>query len=232
MLRDKFLSAILSMVFLLGFPFCACGGANQSRISAESQVEEFVKQVYGETEIEVTFNLPRQLRGDALIRNISFSKVPDLSGDGICLLCVESKTGTETNVYVPFKVLVKRPLYSLRSAMKKGDILRLSDVTSKPTFLAGGRKGYPRSIEDVVGKSVKRDMAVGEIVTLQVLEDHLVVLKGEVVNMTVENARLLIQAKGTALEKGKMGDFIRIRSASGREIIGRVTGSSSVTVQF
>ena len=116
--------------------------------------------------------------------------------------------------------------------MKKGDILRLSDVTSKPTFLAGGRKGYPRSIEDVVGKSVKRDMAVGEIVTLQVLEDHLVVLKGEVVNMTVENARLLIQAKGTALEKGKMGDFIRIRSASGREIIGRVTGSSSVTVQF
>jgi flagella basal body P-ring formation protein FlgA len=232
MSKDKILLTFLSAIVFLWLPLCVCGAVSQPRFSVESQLTEFVKQIYGDAETEVTFNLPQQLRGDALARNISFSKVPDLSGDGICLVSVESKGGVETNVYVPFKVLAKRPLYSLKSSMTKGDVLRYSDVTSKQTFLAGGRKGYPRSLEDVVGKSLKRDMAAGEIVTLQVLEDHVAVLKGEVVNMTLENARLLVQAKGTALEKGKMGEVIRIKSASGREIKGRVTGSNSVTVQF
>jgi flagella basal body P-ring formation protein FlgA len=50
--------------------------------------------------------------------------------------------------------------------------------------------------------------------------------------MTVENERLLVQAKGVALDKGRMGDLVRIKSASGKEVIGRVNGNDSVIVEF
>jgi flagella basal body P-ring formation protein FlgA len=233
MLRDKVLFIIfLAMAVALSHPCESLAVASQLRSPVEGQLTEFVKQIYGDIETDVNFNLPSQLRGDPRIRNISFSKVPDLSGDGICLVCAESKSGTEVNVYVPFKVLVKRSLYSLKSNMKKGDVLRSSDLTTKQTYVTGGRNGYPQSIDDVLGKSLKKEMVAGEIITTQALEDHVAVLKGEVVSMTVENNRLLVQAKGIALEKGKMGDIIRVKSSSGREVIGRITASNSVIVQF
>jgi len=64
------------------------------------------------------------------------------------------------------------------------------------------------------------------------LEEQLVLAKGEIVNMTLESKKLLVQAKGVALEKGKMGDTVRVRSASGKEVIGKVTGSNSISVEF
>jgi flagella basal body P-ring formation protein FlgA len=70
------------------------------------------------------------------------------------------------------------------------------------------------------------------VITLKVLEDPTAIQKGEVVNITAQNRRLLVQGKGTALEKGKMGDVVRVKSTSGKEIAGKVTGSNTVSVEF
>jgi flagella basal body P-ring formation protein FlgA len=43
---------------------------------------------------------------------------------------------------------------------------------------------------------------------------------------------LVVQGKGTALEKGKVGDLVRVKSPSGKEVIGKVTGNDTVAVEF
>jgi flagella basal body P-ring formation protein FlgA len=58
------------------------------------------------------------------------------------------------------------------------------------------------------------------------------VARGEVVNMTVENSRIVVHAKGIAMEKGGIGDLVKVKSSSGKEIVGRVTGSNSISIQF
>jgi flagellar basal body P-ring formation protein FlgA len=227
MSRDKLISLIFAAMVLLG-----CSVTSFAATTVEEQLSSFVQQMYGNTEIQVSFNIPPQIRDKARVKNISFSKIPDGFGDGVCLVTAETRNGSEIAVYVPFKVQVRRTLYVLKNNMKKGDILRPADLTAKQTFFSGGRNFYPLSVDDVVGKSMKKDTVAGEIITLQVLEEQIAVARGEVVNMTVESSKLIVQAKGTAMEKGKMGDLIRVKSVSGKEVIGRVTGNNSITVQF
>ncbi len=199
----------------------------------ENEIVKFVKKLYGESDIQVTFNhLPEHIRAVKRIRNISFSKVPDATGDGICLVGLEGQGGNDTNVYVPFNVQIKRALYSVKHNIKKGETIRLEDIITRHAYLQSSVANYPVGVEEVAGKAARRDLFSGQIITKQMLEEQFVVTKGEAVNMTVESRTLLVQAKGIAMEKGGIGDLVRVKSASGREIVGRVTGNNSVSIEF
>ena len=201
--------------------------------SAQGEIKDFIKQIYADSEVQVVFSqLPLGLKDKVALKNISFAKVPDPTGDGVCLVGIEGKNGAESSVYVPFKVLVKRTLYMLKRDIAKGEAIHLIDLAVKETYLNGSGGAYPEKIEDVLTKTAKKEIHAGEIITKQLLEDQMAVQKGETVNMTVENKRLLVQAKGVALEKGRMGDLVRVKSASGKEVIGKVNGNDSVIVEF
>lgn len=207
--------------------------ANAAKMSPEEEMTAFVRTMYPGDRIQVVFSqLPARFKEGVKIKNVSFSKVPNASGDGICLVGIEGRNGAESSVYVPFKVLVERTLFATRHNIRKGETLSLADLAEKPTYLRGSAAPYPDCIEDVVGKAAKKDLPPGEIITRQVLEEQVTISKGENVSIVFEDKRIIVQAKGTALEKGKMGDVIRIKSTSGREVMGRVTGETSVSVGF
>lgn len=200
---------------------------------AESEIKDFIKQIYAGSEVQVVFSqLPQCLKDKPKLKSISFAKVPDPSGDGVCLVGIEGKNGAESSVYVPFKVLVKRKLYMARRDIAKGEAIHLVDLAIKETYLNGSGGAYPEKAEDMLSKTAKKEIPAGEIITKQLLEDQMTVQKGETVTMTLENERLLVQAKGVALDKGRIGDLVRIKSASGKEVIGRVNGNDSVIVEF
>ncbi len=201
--------------------------------TAEAEIKNFIKQIYADNEIQVIFSqLPPCLKEKTRLKNISFARVPDPSGDGICLVGIEGKGGMDSSVYVPFKVLVKRTLYMAKRDILKGEAIHLIDLAVKETYLNGSGGAYPEKAEDMLGKTAKKEIHAGEIVTKQLLEDQMTVQKGETVNMIVENKRLLVRAKGVAIEKGRMGDLVRIKCASGKEVVGRVNGNDSVIVEF
>ena len=189
----------------------------------ESEVSRFVQHMYG---------VPHQAKGEVSVKTLGFTKVPDANGDGVCLAGIEGRTGVETNVYVPFRVLVKKKLYMAKHHLTKGEAIRLADLDEKESFLNGVGADYPACVEEIVGKTAKKEIPAGEIVTSQFLEKAMAVQKGETVNMRAESNRLVVQWKGTALEKGKVGDLVKVRSPSGKEVIGKVTGNNTVAVEF
>jgi flagella basal body P-ring formation protein FlgA len=211
---------------------CVSGGIAFADTN-EDTIADFVQKIYGDNEVQVTFSrLPQLIRDNARIKNISFAKVPDVMGDGICLVAVEGHNGSCRNLYVPFKVQAKRTLYTLKHNVKKGDAISIDDIAAKETFLQGGLSVYPSEARDIVGKVAKKELMAGEVITNQILEELVMVAKGETICMTVEKKNLFVQGKGVALEKGKLGDVIRVKSLSGREVIARVTGNGSVSVEF
>jgi flagella basal body P-ring formation protein FlgA len=199
----------------------------------EAEIKDFIKQIYADSEIQIVFaQLPPVLKNSVSLRNISFAKVPDPTGDGVCLVGIEGKNGAESSVYVPFKVLVKRTLYMAKRDIAKGEAIHLIDLAVKETYLNGSGGAYPEKVEAVLSKTAKKEIHAGEVITKQHLEDEVAVRKGETVSMTVENESLLVQAKGVALEKGRIGDLVRVKSSSGKEVIGKVNGNDSVIVEF
>ena len=199
----------------------------------ESEITGFVHRVYAGNDIRITFSsLPQQARGEVKVTSLGFTKVPDVNGDGICLAGIEGRTGVQSNIYVPFKVLIKKKLYIARCDIPKGGAVHRADLDERESFLNGAGADYPSGIEEILTKTAKKEIPAGEIVINQLLESPVAVQKGELVNIRAENSRLVVEGKGTALDKGKVGDVVRVKSLSGKEVLGRITGNNVVAVDF
>lgn len=224
-----FLLSALSSPLSAGFAFAL----DQSVI--EEKLARFVKQIYNEDDdVRVKFNpITISRNGRTKVKNISFLEMPDANGAGICSLEVEQNGGRTRSIQVPFKVFAKRKIFMLRHPGKQGDTIRKADVTVKEVYLTGRNNEYPAAIEEVAGMVLKRDIASNTVITKQVLEDRIALQRGDLVNIVVENKRFFVQTKGKAIDKGRIGDTVRVKNvASGREIAGKVAGSNTVVVQF
>jgi flagellar basal body P-ring formation protein FlgA len=228
MSEDSLKRLLVAFVFLL----LLLPAVAQAGKGVEGDVTDLVKGMYQDQEIRIVLgSVPPRLKEQTTVVSVSFKKVPDANGDGICLVILQGKNGLESSAYVPFKVLVKRKLYTAKRNIEKGDVLHLSDLSEKQAYLTGSSAMYPDRVEDVTGRVAKKEIPAGEVVTRQVLEDRVVVSKGDVVSLTAENGGMLVQAKGTAMEKGRMGDTIRVKGTSGKEVLGRVVGNNNVAVE-
>jgi flagella basal body P-ring formation protein FlgA len=222
--------SLLTMNFLLFTISCVFAAA-----TVEDGITHFIKQFYDDREdVYVRFNnLPEALQERVRVRHIDFAKVPDSKGDGLCLVEIDGKNNRTRTVYVSFRVQVKKKIFVLKQGVKRGEIVRSQDVFVKDTFTTENSVVYPARIEDIVGKAVKRDMAAGTAITSQALEDSFAIQRGETVNIVADNKNLSVQAKGVSLEKGRLGDLIRVKNlTSDREIVGRVAGSGTVKVDL
>jgi flagella basal body P-ring formation protein FlgA len=228
-MSDRHKVAFLLGLFLLAF---LCVHQTLRAETVDAQVGAFVRQMYADNDIRINFGpLPHNANGEVRVKNVAFSKVPDATGDGVCLVSIEGN-GRESDVYVPFKVSVKRSLYMAKRNIGKGDVIRLGDLAVRESYLNGVSSAYPVGVNDVVGKEAKKEIPAGAIILNQVLEGVMAVQKGQTVSIMAENKRLSVQAKGTALEKGRLGDLIKVKTQGGKEIVGKVTGNDVVAVEF
>jgi flagellar basal body P-ring formation protein FlgA len=203
--------------------------------SVESRLLNLIKEVYSPGEdIYVKFlNVPAYLKEDSRIRNMSFVKVPEASGDGICSVDIEEKSGRDRTIQIAFKVLLKKKLFVLKEDMKRGDTLGSAMIAVRETYLNGSTIGFPRSAEEISGRRLKKDQTAGTIITTQMVEEAIQVQRGEIVTLVADNRRLMVQAKGRTMERGKIGDTIRVKNlTSGKEVSGKLTGGDTVTVTF
>jgi len=200
----------------------------------EVKLKDFIKKFYGEREdIYIKINLPGSLKDNLRVKHVNFVKIPDSNGDGLCLVEVDEKNGRTKNVYVSFKVSNKKKIFVLRQSVKRGDIVRSDDIFVKEVYMNGNGGDYPLRMENVVGKALKRDLPADTVITCQALEDSFVLQKGDTVNIVAENKKLIVQSKGRTLERGKIGDVIRVKNlTSDKEIVGRVAGGSTVKVDL
>jgi len=205
------------------------------RSVVEARLARFVKQLYGEDDdVRVRFNPVTISQNEKTkIKNISFVEMPDANGAGICSLELEQNGGRTRSVQVPFKVFTKRKIFMMRHPGKQGDIIRKGDISAKEIHLTGRNSEYPATAEDIIGRVLKRDIAANTIITRQVLEDQIALQRGDLVNIVLEGRGLLVRTKGKAIDKGRIGDTVRVKNVtSGREVMGKVASGGTVVIQF
>jgi flagella basal body P-ring formation protein FlgA len=224
------------IIYALIYSLCIASAALAAEVpTVEVKIKDFIRKFYNERkDIYIKLNhLPDSLKDKSRVKHINFAKIPDSNGDGLCLVEIDEKHGRTKNVYVSFRVSNKRKMFVLKQGAKKGDIVRSDDIFVKEVYLNGNGMDYPLKIDDVTGKALKRDVSAGTVITSQVLEDSFVMQRGDTVNIVAENKKLLVQTKGRTLERGKIGDFIRVKNlTSNKEIVGRVVGSGIVKVDL
>ncbi len=227
---------ILLVFILLIVFFTGVDVYSQDQLFIETKIINFIRTIYSEDDnLQVKFrNMPVPLRGRPNVKNISFAKAPDAKGDGVCLVeIVDGKNNRDRSLYVPFRSMKKTKIYVLNQSGKKGDVIRAGSVTSRETQFNEKKPGYPSTLDDIVGRTLKKDVAGGTIISYAILDDPVIIQKGEIVDIIAENKKLFVQTKGKALEKGKMGDSIRVKNmSSDKEIVGKVVSGDKILVSF
>lgn len=235
----KYLCAVLVLaaaVVLAGHPGPVNAAAGPGESSMESRIVKFIKDLYPDgNSVRVKLNsLPPALKENARVVNVNFVKVPDVNGDGICSVEIRHPAGRTTqSVQVPFKVFSKRELFVLKQAGQKGDLISAKDIIVRETYMNGKMAGYPGSMDEVVGKALKRDVPANTVITDQVLENQVVMKRGDIVTIIAESNKLVVRAKGRTIDKGRIGENIRVKNiASGKELTAKVISGTAVKVEF
>lgn len=225
------------MVFIFLFMFFLFGsgiGFSETNSLLEKHLIDQIKKIYGEVnDMIVQFhNLPRDIEDEKSVKGVVITRLPDRKGDGQAVIEIEEKPKRKRNVYVSFRVLTMKRFYLAKRDMKKGERIKGEDLYERVAFLSDYGL-YPSSIEDIEGKRLKRDILANTPITKEILEETYAVGRGEIVTVKIENERIKISAKAISLEKGKLGDVVRLKNtSSGKEITGLVSGEREVTIIF
>lgn len=227
---------VLPVCILMIVFFTRVNAYSQDRSFIESKIRNFIQKIYSEDDdIQIRFGkIPVVLQGRPNVTNINFAKPPDAKGNGICLVeIVDSKTKRDRSLYIPFRLIRKTKIFVLNYNGKKGDVIRAGSVTEIATRFNENRREYPSRLEDITGRILKKDVVEGTVISYPIIDDPIVIHKGEIIDIVVENKKLFVQTKGKAMEKGRLGDSIRVKNlSSDREIVGRVVSGDKILVSF
>jgi flagella basal body P-ring formation protein FlgA len=128
-------------------------------------------------------------------------------------------------------VSVAQAMVRASKTITAGERIRSEDLSLSQERGVRFRKDALVQTEDAVGKRARRAIRVGQILTHRMIEDPPLVNRGQIVQITAENALIRVTTRGKALEDGRAGEQIRvINVSSGREIFGTVRGSGLIEV--
>lgn len=86
---------------------------------------------------------------------------------------------------------------------------------------------------EALGKQAARAIAANEILTPALVELPVAVKRGVAVKMLYETPRLAVEARGRALEDGRVGEIIRVKNpSSGKVVEAKVVDAHTVRVNW
>jgi len=127
--------------------------------------------------------------------------------------------------YMKKVVVTARPI-RMRERIGSDDVRLLSmDISSIPVTAAS-------SLADVVGKSARRPLSAGRVVREDYLQRTPMVKRGQLLDVRVRSASIVVRTKATAVSDGFMGGTVKAKTAGGREISGEVSGPGQMVINL
>ncbi len=86
-------------------------------------------------------------------------------------------------------------------------------------------------IEDLVGNTPRRPIAAGQPIRMSDVLPNFVISKGDLVTVILKSGTMMLTARAEALQKGAVGDVIRVRNNQSRKVLEtRVIAADTVTI--
>lgn len=117
--------------------------------------------------------------------------------------------------------------------MRRGEIVKESDIALARMPLSRMSNRLPDSPENIAGMALKHSVRAGQLLTRKIVAPPVVIKRGERVTILAQSPAITIRVPGKAIQPGAAGDFIRVKNLqSRREIVAKVINSRTVKVLF
>jgi flagellar basal body P-ring formation protein FlgA len=210
-------------------------GHEIDQYAIEGAVQEALVQALNGQKFEIelppgmAFPLPQELPATAEARNLRY----DL-GAGEFRAVIVAPAGSESPAVKQEISGRIHPLASipvLKTPLRQGDVISAADIEYVEMRAA---KVSPNIIVDagkLIGMSPRRGVPAFRPIPANEIIMPVIVRKGDLVMMELNNGSIFLSTQGKALENGAAGETVRVQNASSNQVVqGVVTGPKAVTV--
>lgn len=122
-------------------------------------------------------------------------------------------------VYVPVDVIELRTVLVARRSLPRDHLLVAGDLAAEERDVSRIMGGYVADPEFVVGQRLKRRVVSGSVIAPSMLQEQIVVQRGQMVTLVVRDSALNISMAGTALMDGALNQRIRVENSTSDRIV-------------
>jgi flagella basal body P-ring formation protein FlgA len=148
-------------------------------------------------------------------------------------LQVSCQQANNWSIYLPVELAIYRPAVVAVNSLTHGDTIGPADVRLVEVNVSQVNGQYLNSLDDAIGKDVKRSIPAGAAIADQQLVAPLMVRRGEAVLINANSNIVAVKVSGIALTDGRLGEQIRIKNqTSSRVVNARITGPGQAEVSM
>lgn len=137
------------------------------------------------------------------------------------------------SVYVISQVKLMANVVVARTPILRGQSITKADVELATADVTKLTRGFYAQVEDVIGMEPRRSLSPGNQIRAQWLAAPKAIKRGERVTIVASSAMVAVEATGTALSDGRLGEQIRVRNErSDRVVKGTVSGDKLVSINL
>ncbi|MEW8508599.1 MAG: flagellar basal body P-ring formation chaperone FlgA [Candidatus Thiodiazotropha sp.] len=135
------------------------------------------------------------------------------------------------SIYVSARIALEIPVVTATRDLARGQAISRADIILETTDTTRLLRGYYESIDQVVGRTLKRGLQRGKAVTPSLLVVQKTVQRGEQVTILAATGAIEVRMQGKAMKNGNPGDLIPVVNVkSKKELQARVVSEGLVRV--
>jgi flagellar basal body P-ring formation protein FlgA len=131
-------------------------------------------------------------------------------------------------VYVPVVIESRITVLVLRHPVARAQRLTADDVTLEDRRTAGMATAYLGSVADLAGRTVRRPLAIGTPLTVEMFDADTVVHRGQEVTLIAGGGAIEIRAVGRAMADAPAGARVPVQNLSSMTVVEGVVESADV----
>ncbi|HAU07136.1 MAG TPA: flagella basal body P-ring formation protein FlgA [Gammaproteobacteria bacterium] len=161
---------------------------------------------------------------------------PFLRGKGFKLgtqmVGVKCESSSPWTVYVSVKVMAMRDVVITRQALPAKHILTEQDVVMTSMDIGQLRQVPVRQISDIIGRQLKRSVAMGAVLSHSQLKKQKLVRRGQQVTLFAKAGSIQVKMAGIALADAVLGEKIKVKNSRSQRVIeGIVAGPNRIRIE-
>ena len=122
-------------------------------------------------------------------------------------------------VFVPVKVADLRPVVVMTRSLAPGQPITADALRVENRDVATLSMGYVSTIDEAVGRSLRRPVAPGAALTPDALAVTKLIKRGDLITLIGRSGSLEVRAQGKALADGGNGERISVENLSSRRVV-------------
>lgn len=175
------------------------------------------------SERNISMHVPENVAADVTVSDLRY----DLArGEFSAMLTAGTEEKAVTGRLIP---VTSVPV--LKAQLQKGALITAEDLDYVDVRNSDLSANVLVSADQLIGMSPRRSLAALKPIASSDVSSPVVVKKGEIVTMVLQNSEMTLTTQGKALESGAVGETVRIiNPSSGQSVEGIVTAVKTVSI--